>query len=755
MKFALIRTVAIAAILAIASSPGYILSNRASAQQAIAPPAPLAGMTDAEKRRQSFDIVWTTVNQQFYDPTFGGLNWTAVREKYLPRVNEVKSDQELYLLMQTMLNELNQSHFLIIPPEAIPTFPDANEVDGGEDSNDLDDASQAKSAKKRAGLKLTESLTMGIGIDLRVVNGSAVITRVEPRSPAAHAGLRPGFIIKKASGKSLDRIIEQTTTNPMWQRIIRPELHLVLLAGYINGESRTPVRLTYLDAKNQLHSAIIQREKLKGEMSPPFGNLPSMFTEFESRRLANGLGYIRFNAFMPSLMEKLCGALRGMSDTRGIVIDLRGNQGGLLAMIGGLSGLLEERQISMGTMESRAGRSAFITFPQKSPYMGELVFLIDGATQSAAEIFASAMQENGRASLVGERSAGNTLPSVIKELPTGALFQYAFANYRTPFGTQLEGRGVVPDVEVRMSRRALLGRGDPQLASAIHLLQRRLKNNEAQAVARGGSPFELVADIGPAPSSTSDEKNVGSTEPPPPSIRPTGPGETVITTIDLPPPAETSNANHPTVSQIISKYIDARGGRAALERVSSRITTGTAEVKSMNLSGTTELFEKAPDKFILSIHVPGVGTMQRGFDGTKGWWQDSLRGLIELTGFGLEDARRDATFYRDLKLEELYRGLVFKGTEKVGDRNAYLLQNMSNNVGRQRFYFDVETGLLLRRDDTFYEDYRDVDGIKLPFIIREQSGDGFNLVYTIKEIKHNVVIDDASFTTFPSCFNSR
>ena len=111
--------------------------------------------TDA--RQQAFEIVWRTVKEKHFDPTFGGLDWDKVKEQYAPRVAAVKSDMELYQLLQQMLGELHQSHFNIIPPGTSV----ADETREPRDGN--------------------------IGIDLRVINNQAVITRVEPGSKAAAA----------------------------------------------------------------------------------------------------------------------------------------------------------------------------------------------------------------------------------------------------------------------------------------------------------------------------------------------------------------------------------------------------------------------------------------------------------------------------------------------------------------------------------------------------------------------------------------
>src|SRR5882724_5620176 len=112
----------------------------ALAQQPNPPtPAPPAETTDTQKRQESFEIVWKTVNDRFYDPTFGGVDWKKVRERYAPMVAAAQSDQEVNRLLQTMVSELHQSHFVIIPKEAIPKLIPRNTSDGENSADDMDD----------------------------------------------------------------------------------------------------------------------------------------------------------------------------------------------------------------------------------------------------------------------------------------------------------------------------------------------------------------------------------------------------------------------------------------------------------------------------------------------------------------------------------------------------------------------------------------------------------------------------------------
>lgn len=699
---------------------------------AVTPAAQRSVQSPQTKRQEAFKIVWQTVNDLFYDPKFGGVNWAGVRERYEPLVTEAQSDQELHELLQQMLNELHQSHFMVIPPEAIPKLRlNKPPGDAGAHEHERDEALEEEELLDSLNFKETEKLSTGIGIDLRVLDGSAVVTRVEPGSSAARAGLRPGFVIKKVGGQSLDLVIAQIENHPLWGALIRPELPIFLLAGFINGEQASSVKVGYLDAGNRLRTVNIKREKLKGEMSSAIGNLPSMYLEFELKRLQGGIGYIRFNAFVPPMMEKLCTALRSMKNAPGLILDLRGNHGGLLGMIGGLSGLLETRPTSIGTMETRGGPTPLYAFPQTDSYAGPLVILLDGSTQSAGEIFASGLKDAGRADLVGEHSAGKTLPSAIMKLPTGALFQYGFANYTTPSGKRLEGIGIAPDLPVKLSRKALLRGSDPQLSAAIRRLREQIQINNW--IRNPGRPVIVVAK-GP-PSSPESADVASEEEPPPPRV--------------LPPVMMASEPilGMPSVAAILEKYAEASGGRKAFEKFTSRVSKGTVELTALGVKGTAEFYEQMPGKSSLIINATGLGIMQRTFDGSRGWLQDPLQGYINLTGFALDMAKTAAVFNKQIKLKELYPAAMVVGKEKVDSVDAYVLR-----LGFEKWFFGVESGLLLRKGNTYYVDYREVDGVKLPFRVREDTFSGVGVLFQLTEIKHNVEIDAAKFTAYPTCF---
>ncbi|MFL6209795.1 MAG: S41 family peptidase [Pyrinomonadaceae bacterium] len=672
---------------------------------AVAPASPTPTESDAAaRRRDAFEIVWRAVKDYHFDPTYGGVDWDAVHAEFAPRVARTMSDRELHLLLQEMLNRLGRSHFVIIPPESIPAV--------APEESDADEPDKPVSPRSQQGLNVTERLTNGIGIDLRILNGAAVITRVEPQSSAARAGLRPGFIVRSVDGRLLSTALWQMKRASIYQPVVRHQLPTELVVGLFNGPPGTYARISYLDALNRPHRVSVPRERLKGEMSPPIQSLPPLFVEFEARRLRQGIGYIRFNLFAVPVLDKFCTALRTMADAPGVIIDLRGNRGGVLGVLYGMGGLLETRAVSLGSMRTRDGALPFVVIPQKHVYTGQLVVLIDDSTQSAGEMLASGLQETARAVVVGERSAGATLPSIAKELPTGAILQYAFADFHTPRGNLIEGRGVQPDIAVKLDRRTLLAGRDPQLEAAVNVIQPRVPT-PAFVPADESAPDETAA---------------------PPSAVPT------------PTPAP----NDPLVEQIIDRYVQAIGGPAVVERISSRVSKGTfsGSFSGATIVGAVEIIEKAPDKSISLITLPSVGIMRRAFTGAYGYEQIPLFGFRELKGMELASMRRTATLHWSIQLRQLYPQMKLQGQVQLGAANAYVVEATPAQGGDSTLlYFDTKTGLLLRQDEVYFEDYREVDGLMYPFTVRSPSG-----VIKLTEVRHNVVVSDASFVEQQDCF---
>ncbi|MGH9682053.1 MAG: hypothetical protein ACRD4S_00340 [Candidatus Acidiferrales bacterium] len=206
---------------------------------------------------------------------------------------------------------------------------------------------------------------------------------------------------------------------------------------------------------------------------------------------------------------------------------------------------------------------------------------------------------------------------------------------------------------------------------------------------------------------------------------------------------------------IIERYIQAIGGAAAWEKLHSRTSLGTIDIPAMNLSGTVMIHEKAPNKSLIAVIIAG-SAFRQGFDGTMGWSDDPQNGLQMKSGAELLEAKRDADFYHPLDLHKLYAKFTFTGTEKIDAHDAYVVEATLPEGGADEMYFDAQSGLVVRvvsqhhmdgRVSTFTEDigdYREVDGIKLPFTIHQSSAESS---FTIKfgEVLHNVDLNDAEF----------
>lgn len=212
----------------------------------------------------------------------------------------------------------------------------------------------------------------------------------------------------------------------------------------------------------------------------------------------------------------------------------------------------------------------------------------------------------------------------------------------------------------------------------------------------------------------------------------------------------------PSVDQILDKYVQALGGKAALEKVTSTASKGTFDIAAFGASGSAEIWEKAPNKTALRLDIPGFGLVLEGFNGTIAWSQDPQSGFREKTGAELATTKLDADFYKPLKLKQLYPKITVKGKDKVGDKDAYVLVATPAEGAAETWYFDAASGLLARMDlerespqgkmavQVYQEDYKDVDGIKVPHTVRQITS-AFTIIIKLDEVKHNVAIDETKF----------
>jgi hypothetical protein len=212
----------------------------------------------------------------------------------------------------------------------------------------------------------------------------------------------------------------------------------------------------------------------------------------------------------------------------------------------------------------------------------------------------------------------------------------------------------------------------------------------------------------------------------------------------------------PSADQLLEKYIQALGGKAAIEKVKTLVRKGTYTAHLLPES-PIEIYQAAPNKYFSTLKTPG-GVVTQGFNGTSGWVADGKR-TGEVSATRLAEWKRMDEFNQKLNLKARYSRMAVAGKEKIAGRDAYVIRARTAEGNRaERLYFDAETGLLLRRvvfidtmigpypEATDFEDYREVDGVKEPFIIRKNQLEGFEAsTLKLTEVKHNVAVDDAKF----------
>ena len=316
----------------------------------------------------------------------------------------------------------------------------------------------------------------GPGFDVRPGRDALLITRVEAGSPAFDARVRPGDRITSiddasfaALGARLPAALEpRLRALEIWRAAVMR----------LRGPVGSALTATIVSTAGRVRTVTIARIDEPGQ-TVLLGNLPPLKLVVDPAPVETpsgaSAGVIRFNVWMAGADAPFAAAVDRFRSARGIVIDLRGNPGGLAGMIMGISGHFFADRTALGTMKTRTNALTFFANPRRSlpdgrrvePYGGPVAILVDGLTGSASECFAGGMQAVGRAKVFGETSMGQALPASFTRLPNGDTLLHAIADFVTADGTRLEGRGVVPDVPVSVDAAALAGGRDPVLAAAL------------------------------------------------------------------------------------------------------------------------------------------------------------------------------------------------------------------------------------------------------------------------------------------------
>ena len=402
----------------------------------------------------TFDSAWRTIGVTLERRGVTRLDWPEVRRELLPRAVRAESDSALRAVIDDMLARIGESHFALLPAQAAP-------------------AANAPASAAALGTA---------GLALRVLDTSVVVWRTDSGSAAHRAGVLPGWTVERIDDLTVPSLGAADSVG------LRRLAVLTSAMRALRGPPGAIVHIVARDPTGTRRTFDVALDSMRGPFSK-FGNLPPLPATFEMTRrtLADGrcAAVIHFEYWMPPVMPALDRAVDAARHCGGIVLDLRGNLGGVAGMMMGAAGYFLTEPRTLGIMRSHGEEMRFVANPRRAtdsgvpvePFAGDVAILVDGLSASTSEMFAAAMQAIGRARVFGERTAGQALPAVATRLPTGDGLMHVVADFVAPDGTRIEGRGVIPDEVVRLTRADLVEGRDAPLECAIRWFERPRPRN--------------------------------------------------------------------------------------------------------------------------------------------------------------------------------------------------------------------------------------------------------------------------------------
>lgn len=355
---------------------------------------------------------WLLVKQSYAEPHLNDQNWHRWKRRY---VNKITDIDDAYVAINTMLASLDDPYSRLLSKEEFL-----------EQSNSI------------------ESKMYGIGVNIASVAGKIYIVNVIKGSPADLSGLKQGDMLvsvdnHQIKGKSIFQV-----------------------AQYIKGALNEVVTLVISRDGNKLTKKI-KRAEIKVKT-------------VECAKLDKDTGYIHIISFIGNDTPlEFINAMNKIKDTKGLILDLRGNTGGLFQNAVFVSNLF----LKSGDIVSVIGRdglsSSYRVQRGEFVYDKPLVVLVDGDSASASEIVSGALKDNNRAKIVGTKTFGKGVVQKIYALPNQMGMNLTIAKYLTPSGRDINEKGIEPDYEVTFTRDDVNKNFDRQLEFAKNLIAKEIK----------------------------------------------------------------------------------------------------------------------------------------------------------------------------------------------------------------------------------------------------------------------------------------
>ena len=399
----------------------------------------------ASDRRAIFEKIWKEIRDHYYDPSYNGVDWKDVHSRYAPQVEAVKKDQDFYALMSQMTSELHDAHTRFSSPEQWRNF------------------------------RRQQGVTVGFTVD--DLDAKTVVTSVIPGTDAARLGIEPGMVVLSVDGTPVnERIaeIEKKRLPSSSDRATRWFIYNRVFAG----PADVPVKVALQRENGSTLELSVRRQ------------IYSAAPEVTTHLLPSGNAYIRFDGFQHPVTKEFRQALQKFHDAPGLIVDLRRNGGGDLAVLLPIASYFFARKTLFAKDSTRTGKplssyvglfklplQLYVGHPGDQIYSGPVVILVDAHSASSSEVFAAGMQDTSRATVIGSQSCGCVLgiakPRVMKG---GGVLEMSEVLWFSPKGRKLEGTGIIPDqivvptmFDLQRGRDAVLAAADKTLVKSAAL----------------------------------------------------------------------------------------------------------------------------------------------------------------------------------------------------------------------------------------------------------------------------------------------
>ena len=370
-----------------------------------------------------YDNVWRLINNKFVDQSNNQQDWAKWRHKY---DNKIVTNEDAYIAINTMIASLNDPYTKFLDPKEF-----------------ADETSSIKGSLK------------GIGIQIGVKDGKLMVIAPIEDTPAEKAGLQADDEILEIDGASTKGITVDKA------------------ADKIRGKEGTQV--TLLVKRKDMAPKVYTITRAEIEIKSISQKLPT------EMKIPNDFCYIRLSSFISrNAATEFGNILNNNKDKKGFIIDLRSNPGGLLTNAIYISDMF----LDGGTIVSTVDRDGYKETQRASTGVytrKPVVVLINKGSASASEIFSGAMKDNHRAVIIGEQSFGKGLVQEINKLPYDAGINITIQKYLTPNGTDINKKGITPDIVVKLTEDDVKNKNDLQLKKAVEVLS-RMTNGQSIAV---------------------------------------------------------------------------------------------------------------------------------------------------------------------------------------------------------------------------------------------------------------------------------